>query len=106
MGYPELKLIIFLRASPEYDAIYVLKVMSSRETKLIRIFCCFITVLPSIDAGEIDPRVVDDTTIDVEAQGPVKFSVGFLLLRSTMNLFMICWSLVRWEKEERGLSSG
>ena len=28
-----------------------------------------------MDAGEIDSRVVDDTTIDVEAQGPVKFSV-------------------------------
>ena len=28
-----------------------------------------------MDAGENDSRVVDDTTIDVEAQGPVKFSV-------------------------------
>ena len=34
-----------------------------------------ITELSSIDAEENVSRVVDDTTINVDAQGPVKFSV-------------------------------
>ena len=34
-----------------------------------------IVELPSMDAEENVSRITDDTTIDVEAQGPVKFSV-------------------------------
>ena len=45
------------------------------DTKLSSCQFFLITELSSIDAEENVSRVVDDTTINVDAQGPVKFSV-------------------------------